>query len=102
MLTFHYQTSILLCRRCQMDETMNQLYKNVQETPSETIPVEGIIPDFSQFSKLPVLPNKDTWWQDLRNAYGLQQTMLRDMMVKQNNFIAQTKANFEALLTIVQ
>jgi hypothetical protein len=89
-------------RETWKSDPFRELMRMMQEKPSETFPEYGELPDLARLSQLPAVPGRDTWWQEIRNAYGLQLVLLRDVMVKQNNFIGLYQRNMQALVTLIQ
>lgn len=84
-------------------QSLNTLKQLMSERPNETLSnIDAELPDFSKLAQLPAMPNQQTWWQDLRNAYGLHTVLLRDMMVKLNNFVDQYQKAMGALVAIVE
>lgn len=69
--------------------------------PSETWTIGAPI-DLTRFAMLPVEANRDLWWQQLRNAYGLQMVIYRDLATKLDNHIAQTRQSFTQLLEALE
>lgn len=86
----------------QEQAALNKLKELVAGGKPNAIFTIGKEIDIAKWSQLPVVPNKDTWYQDFRNVEGLQFMMWRDLETRVANMWEKWDETIHAMIALAE